>query len=109
MIGEILLATMMTFFTPMDCDTSIDLGECRITEYCPYCNEPHGHDSATGVYLSEGHAACNWLPMGTVIEIDGRTYEIVDVCGTDAIDLFRESDSCQCNLNDYAQVKIIKE
>lgn len=82
------------------------LGECRITEYCPSCNDGAGHESASGVYLEEGHAACSWLPMGTVIRVGGMEYEVVDICGTDAIDLFRDTVGCYCNVNKYRKVEV---
>lgn len=85
-----------------------DLGECRITTYCPSCNTGAGHASSSGVWLEYGHAACNWLPVGTVIDIEGERFEIVDTCGTDAIDLFVDTDFCQCDLNEYRHVYIVK-
>ena len=87
------------------------LGKHRITTYCQYCNEPQGHGSSSGAYLQNGHAACSWLPIGTVISIEGDIYEIVDICGTDAIDIFVESkeDHCTCNVNEYKEVSVRKE
>ena len=85
-----------------------DLGMCRITTYCPVCNDGAGHESSSGVYLQEGHAACRWLPNGTIISIDGFRYRIVDTCGTDAIDLFVDTDYCRCDLNEYRHVYIVK-
>ena len=87
------------------------IGKCRITTYCPYCNEPEGYGSASGVYLQNGHAACSWLPIGTVISIDGDIYTIVDICGTDAIDIFVDSKDgvCHCNTMEYKEVSVRKE
>ena len=82
------------------------LGECRITEYCPACNDGGGYDSTSGKHLRAGHAACSWLPNGTIISIGGVEFEIVDTCGTDAIDLFRETDCCECDMNEYKVVYI---
>lgn len=82
------------------------IGTCRITEYCPACNDGGGYDSTSGTHLREGHAACRWLPNGTIISIDGVEFEIVDTCGTDAIDLFRETEICQCDMNEYKVVYI---
>ena len=86
------------------------LGECRITSYCPSCNDGSGHESSSGTYLEYGHAACSWLPIGTKISIDGDIFTIVDICGTDAIDIFIDHDDgyCQCNLNEYKEVRIKK-
>lgn len=86
-----------------------DLGMCRITEYCPSCNDGSGHDSTSGVHLEYGHAACRWLPNGTVISIEGEEFVIVDTCGTDAIDIFRDTDECRCDLNEYRHVVVLKE
>ena len=84
------------------------LGECRITTYCPFCNSPQGHGSASGVYLEYGHVACGWLPIGTVIRIDGEEFTVVDVCGTDAIDIFMPyEDYCRCDMNTYKNVEIL--
>ena len=85
------------------------IGACRVTEYCPVCNDPAGYESASGKELATGDAACSWLPMGTVIRIGDREYTIVDVCGTDAIDLFIDSDECWCDRNEYVEVDIKKE
>lgn len=89
----------------------VDLGECRITCYCPVCNDGTGHESSSGAYLEFGHAACSWLPIGTVIDIEGDEFQIVDTCGTDAIDIFIDDDSgeCRCNLNEYKRVTIKRE
>ena len=80
--------------------------KARITEYCPCCNCPSGHGSASGTYLTDGCAACAWLPIGTKIKVFGETYIVVDVCGTDAIDLFRDTGTCQCNMSTWTTVKI---
>ena len=83
------------------------VGDCRITEYCPFCNSPQGHGSASGAYLEYGHVACGWLPIGAVIKIDGEIFTVVDVCGTDAIDIFVPcEDYCQCDMNEYKYVEI---
>lgn len=101
---------MMMNVSVSDCMDNVEywesIGECRITEYCPSCNDGGGHDSTSGKYLRAGHAACSWLPNGTIISIEGEEFEIVDTCGTDAIDIFRDSDSCKCNLNEYRKVSI---
>lgn len=88
-----------------------DPGQCRVTCYCPECNDGTGHESSSGAYLKTGHAACRWLPVGTIIDIEGDEFEIVDTCGTDAIDIFIDDDSgeCSCNLNEYKRVTIKKE
>lgn len=86
------------------------LGECRTTSYCPYCNDGSGHESSSGKELEYGDAACNWLPIGTKVSIEGEIFTIVDTCGTDAIDIFIDHDAgfCGCNLNEYRKVAIKK-
>lgn len=82
------------------------IGEHRITAYCPECNEPSGYQSSSGKKLESGDCACSWLPIGTEINIEGEPFVVVDKCGTDAIDIFIDSESCQCNLNDYRHVSV---
>lgn len=82
------------------------LGYVRCTEYCASCNSPSGHTSSSGTYLSEGCVACSWLSIGTKIRIDGHEYTVVDICGTDAIDIFVDSYGCYCNMNTYKEVEI---
>lgn len=84
------------------------VGKCRITCYCPICNDGEGYESASGKELRYGYAACSWLPIGTKISVEGEIFEIVDVCGTDAIDLFIDTDEpvCHCNLNEYRYVSV---
>ena len=83
-----------------------DLGECRITTYCCACNDGSGHESSSGKYLEYGDCACNWLPIGTEISIEGEIFTVVDICGTDAIDIFIDTDECHCNLLEYKDVRI---
>lgn len=123
MVGEILVAAILALSpmaaeegVPMDytSDAQVEVIQegytetVRVTEYCPACNCPAGHGSASGKYLEEGDCACGWLPMGTVVIIDGEEYTVVDVCGTDAIDLFKDTDSCECDRNEYVEAVIIR-
>lgn len=85
------------------------LGKVRITTYCPECNCPQGYQSSSGKTLKYGHAACNWLPIGTIIDIEGDSFEITDTCGTDAIDIFVDTDYCKCNINEYKNVSILEK
>lgn len=83
------------------------IGECRITEYCPSCNDPAGsYQSSSGVRLYEGVVACSWLDTGTKIRVNGYEYVVLDKCGTEAIDIFRDTGCCCCNQNYYAKVEI---
>lgn len=112
-----LCLSLALAFTPLPADPAAAVvpeyaggycTEARITTYCPACNEPAGHGSASGVYLTAGHCACSWLPIGTHVAIDGEVFTVVDVCGTDAIDIFIDDDSgvCHCYLNEYRTVYI---
>ena len=90
----------------------LNIGECRITTYCPACNDGSGHESSTGTWLRSGHAACSFLPAGTVIDIEGERFTIVDTCGMPGtIDIFRDDNSgvCNCSLLEYKNVCIVKK
>lgn len=108
MTGGLLLSVMIAL-SAVTAPAYVDIGDCRVTTYCPSCNTGAGHASSSGVYLEEGHAACRWLKNGTVVVIGGNEYEIVDTCGTEAIDIFVDTDVCQCNVNKYERVLIRKE
>ena len=112
MIGILTALALSTVINCTDIDNNYNgyeyIGECRITEYCPQCNDGSGHESSSGVYLEYGHAACNWLPIGTIVNIEGDEFVVVDTCGTDAIDIFVDTDECHCNLNEYKRVAIKK-
>lgn len=85
------------------------LGDCRITYYCPVCNDPgYSYASSSGTTLYEGCVACSWLPLGSKIRINGDEYVVVDRCGTDAIDIFVDTDSCYCSQYGtyYAEVEV---
>lgn len=83
------------------------LGSCRITTYCAGCNDPAGsYQSSSGAMLYEGCVACNWLPIGTRLRIDGCEYVVMDTCGTDAIDIFVDTGYCMCNANYYTEVYV---
>ena len=83
------------------------IGSCRITTYCAGCNDPAGsYQSSSGVTLYEGCVACNWLPIGTRLRIDGCEYVVMDTCGTDAIDIFVDTSYCVCSSNYYTEVFI---
>lgn len=118
MVSELILgATMAAGVAFTDIDVSYNdlseweqLGKCRITCYCPSCNDGSGHESASGKYLEYGDCACSWLPVGTIVSIEGEEFEVVDICGTDAIDIFiDDSDGCNCNLNEWRYVSVKKE
>lgn len=82
------------------------LGKCRITNYCPGCNDPaNSYESSSGKELKNGMVACNWLPIGTELKINGEKYIVADTCGTEAIDIFIDTDECWCTENYYAKVE----
>ena len=84
------------------------IGEQRITCYCPQCNDGQGYESSSGKRLRYGHAACSWLSTGTKISVEGEIFTVVDICGTDAIDIFIDTDSCECNINEYRRVSVLQ-
>ena len=86
------------------------LGECRITTYCPYCNDGEGHESSSGKELEYGDCACSWLPIGTTLSVEGEIFVVRDRCGTEAIDIFIDHNDgfCGCNLNEYRQVSVLQ-
>jgi hypothetical protein len=87
----------------------INGGEYRITCYCEYCNEPEGHESASGQYLEYGQVAMNNVPFGTKVAIDGEIFTVTDRVGVPGtIDIFIPSDKghCRCDILDYKNVYI---
>ena len=87
------------------------LGDCRITYYCPVCNDPgYSYASSSGTTLYEGCVACSWLPLGSKIRINGDEYTVVDRCGTDAIDVFVDTGECCCSQYGtyYAEVEVYR-
>lgn len=51
--------------------------------------ETYGNPTATGEIPYEGGVACNFIPLGTKIQIDGIDYIVNDICGIDGcIDIF---------------------
>ena len=114
LLAGVLIAATMTAPAPENNKASPEkewepIGECRITSYCPYCNDGEGHESSSGKELEYGDCACNWLPIGTKVSVEGDIFTVVDTCGTDAIDIFIDHDDgwCGCNLNEYRKVSIL--
>ena len=86
------------------------IGECRITCYCQECNDGSGHESSSGKYLEYGDCACNFLPTGTVVSVEGEEFTVVDTCGIDnTIDIFIDTEECNCNLLEYRKVAIKRD
>lgn len=72
------------------------LGTYTLTAYCgcEACNSGNAGITAMGVKPSEGWTvACNSLPLGTQISINGNTYEVQDTGNMDdgTIDIFMNS------------------
>lgn len=84
------------------------IGRKRITYYCPSCNSPRGtHRSAMGVRLREGHVAFNGARLGSKIKIGKRIYTVVDRCGTNAVDIFKDTMDCHCHSSSYENVQVM--
>lgn len=82
-----LLTILFTLLAPFAAHAEWLIAEC--SAYTPYdC----GTITATGETVHVGGAACNFLPFGTVVVIDGVEYIVNDRCGIDnCIDIFMES------------------
>lgn len=104
------IAMAATMATAPVAESNLDgweyIGEQRITEYCCVCNDGSGHESSSGKYLEYGDCACNWLPIGTKVNIEGEEFTVVDTCGTDAIDIFLDMDECYCDRNEWKEVSV---
>lgn len=60
-----------------------------VSAYTPYDS---GTITASGDIPVEGvTVAMNDVPLGTIIEIDGKQYIVQDRCGMDRVDIFMES------------------
>lgn len=84
----VILATLMIVAGGVS-DSYAEWINVRCTAYSPYdC----GGITASGEYVHEGGVACNFLPLGTVVAIDGYDYIVNDRCGIDGtLDIFMES------------------
>lgn len=108
MVKEVVLIMLIALSNPVSTVEYIDLGDCRITEYCPTCNDGSGYESSSGIELKSGYCACAWLPEGAEISVEGEPLTVVDTCGTEAIDVFIDTDECECNLNEKRKVTLIE-
>ena len=80
----------------------------RYTHYCACatCNGNSNGITSSGRRISNGMAnpyyiACNWLPLGSVINVDGTNYTVVDRGGsglsaTGRIDIFTPEGHAAC-------------
>lgn len=82
-----LLTILFTLMMPLATQAEWLIAEC--SAYTPYdC----GTITSTGENVHVVGVACNFLPFGTVIVIDGVEYVVNDRCGIDGcIDIFMES------------------
>ena len=83
---ELLLAFLLSVSSILPAQAEWIVSEC--SAYTPYdC----GTITATGETVRVGGVACNFLPFGTVVVIDGVEYIVNDRCGIDGcIDIFME-------------------
>nr|DAJ01580.1 MAG TPA: 3D containing protein [Caudoviricetes sp.] len=84
---KFLLAFLISVSSILPAQAEWLIAEC--SAYTPYdC----GTVTATGETVHVGGVACNFLPFGTVVVIDGVEYVVNDRCGIDGcIDIFMES------------------
>lgn len=84
---KLLLAFLLSVSSILPAQAEWITAEC--SAYTPYdC----GAITATGETVLVGGVACNFLPFGTVVVIDGVEYVVNDRCGIDnCIDIFMES------------------
>ncbi|MBQ7740273.1 MAG: G5 domain-containing protein [Eubacterium sp.] len=80
----------------------------RYTHYCACatCNGSSSGVTSSGKRISNGmknpyYIACNWLPLGTVINVDGQNYTVVDRGGSGLsregrIDIFTPGGHAEC-------------
>lgn len=97
-------------------DKEINMGEFRVTYYCPCheCSEGYGRKTATGTYAKEGRTIAvdpSVIPYGATVIVDGQRF-IAEDCGGgikgDEIDIFLESHSETEELGvQYLDVKIV--
>lgn len=84
---KLILAFLISVSSILPAQAEWLIAEC--SAYTPYdC----GTITATGEPAHVGGVACNFLPFGTVVIIDGREYVVNDRCGIEnCIDIFMES------------------
>lgn len=84
---KLLLTFLLSLSSILPAHAEWIIAEC--SAYTPYdC----GTITATGETVHVGGVACNFLPFGTVVVIDGVEYIVNDRCGIDGcIDIFMES------------------
>ena len=107
MIKMIIVLLLSCTFTTT---TYTTVDNCRITTYCPTCNDGAGYECTAGKKLEYGDCAANWLPNGTKVSIEGEIFTVNDTCGVDnTIDIFVDTEECRCDLLENRKVVIINE
>ncbi|MBR2133589.1 MAG: G5 domain-containing protein [Eubacterium sp.] len=89
----------------------ISLGQVisgRYTHYCAcaVCCGSNSGNTASGIHVQNGmddpyYVACNWLPLGSVISVDGTIYTVVDRGGSGLssvgrIDIYTPAGHAEC-------------
>lgn len=112
-LAGVLIAATMTTATPANKDSPkeewVDAGTYRISNFCQFCNEQEGYQTASGRTLEYGQVAMNDVPFGTEISIDGEIFVVTDRVGVpNTVDIFVPSDKgcCTCNTLEYKNVRI---
>lgn len=84
---KLIIAFLISVSSILPAQAEWLIAEC--SAYTPYdC----GTITATGETVHVGGVACNFLPFGTEVVIDGVEYVVNDRCGIDGcIDIFMES------------------
>lgn len=102
-IATLLTIAHLVAFSP--CTTY--QGEFIATEYCKHCNTPEGTTAtASGRYVEGYSVATSEIPLGTIIEVDGREYRVDDTgCPKGRIDFLIDSDDgCKCMRKEVIKV-----
>lgn len=108
MIKEIAMIALLLASQPtyVASDTTY-VGEYTATEYCRHCNTPAGSTkTASGRYVPGYSVASSELPLGTILEVDGKEYRVDDTgCPRGRIDfLVGDNGSCNCSRKEIVKV-----
>ena len=96
-----IILLLALFLVPIQADarTYINMGECKITYYCPceICSEGWGHQTYSGKTARSEHTVAvdpNVIAYGTKLLIDGHVYTAEDCGGNvrgDHVDIYLDS------------------
>ena len=117
-ISMILIAFLfMIQAVVLDARTLIDMGECKITYYCPceICSEGWGHQTYSGKTARSGHTVAvdlDVFDIGSKLLIDGKVYTAEDIGGGvegDHVDIFVDTheETLEGGVK-YKDVKVIR-